>query len=1291
MDARARHLGGGAGRPAAWLVAGLLVGVAWAPAAWGQGSPAQSETHWMSPGIGEWGHPLNWDNGVPDATMDAYVENGGVAEVTGITGTAAASALSIGMTGAGAVSLNGGALEAGGILIGASGTLYCFQDFAHGGYLGLEAGLVQMQGHNLTLDASDCLINNGMIADAGIVLIGAVGTESLSQVQGSLGALSLRLGGSFGSAGVYDLTEGSVVLDALLDGNMLVGLGGEGLFRQHSGSVGVRNAALGVLGGADGTYVLTDGMLIASAATPVPGEGPLQAEQYGGVWVGVGGGGRFYQDGGDVMADLVGIGVEAGGVGRYEMTDGYLYVGSGLVAGDQPAQEIGEPVPGMLLVGVDGNGTMVQSGGGVSAAVAALAVRSGSVGVYRMTDGRLDLGMGLAAAPMEQPAQEAVWGGLYIGVEGSARFIQEYGEVNDRAVFVAAMPGSVGVYEIVDGSHFILGGDGEGYVYVGFGGDGTYGQGGGLVQCSAFAVGVEAGSVGRAEVSDGVLAVGGAMPMGDAPLQPEIYSDLWVGYAGSGTFSQSGGEVYTNGLYLAQDAGADGTYLHTGGVLEVGQMSLGDGEGLFVYDGGQIIPQWEEGLYLEYGAGAGTVVVEQGTLALNSLELHSAGTNRLVQNGGWVTIRGLVMGYVSWRGGGGGADYEMNGGGLLVCDEVYGEPKDLLVGEESVFTQTEGSVVVCNGSLYVGGWEHNWDEEVGYGEYSMSGGMLNVLRVGYVGYVTALPRGHIYIGGIYAQTEGYFYLSGGEVWASRLYVGPLCTQGGFPAGGEAGTGLDMPLMGFGLLEMSGGLIHLDGDGDAGESESTVGGVISGFGTIISAGPIHVLQDGQIVATGGTLTIDGELRSTGTVVIMPEAALLTHGTLDGSVDNMGVLAAYGGDLRLTGGVLNAEGAVLSNRPGTSLHVDAYELVHLGGIRAYAGGAVTFSQPITNHDGQRIDLYGGAVEAPGIVNEPGGVLAGSGEIFVEAGGLDNYGTTDFSGTTWIYGELVNQPGAELGVRNGDLHVTGLTLNEGHIKILDGMYFFDGGYDGNGTVDVDPAVAVVSGDLKVGPAGVLRLDAPSRLEVRGNFLNASTQEAAFDLSAGTVQLHGRGRQALEAAGADIGASLAGWSANFAIGRLVIEPGAKADLADAFDNALDGAAAEAVYVDTLEIEAYGGIALNGLHLYYLRGGEPATDGIPKQLFYGDFDMDGDVDYLDYVLMKRNAATAEGADWRHCDTDGDGDVDYYDFLAMKASFGAATEVIEPLDGGAAAVPEPATLALLAVGGALLALRRRRQ
>ena len=80
--------------------------------------------------------------------------------------------------------------------------------------------------------------------------------------------------------------------------------------------------------------------------------------------------------------------------------------------------------------------------------------------------------------------------------------------------------------------------------------------------------------------------------------------------------------------------------------------------------------------------------------------------------------------------------------------------------------------------------------------------------------------------------------------------------------------------------------------------------------------------------------------------------------------------------------------------------------------------------------------------------------------------------------------------------------------------------------------------------------------------------------------------------------------------------------------------------------------------------------------LLPGDATLDRNVDFLDYVRVATNYGV--GSSWTQGNVTGDGAVDFLDYVRIATNYGAHT-------------PEPATLALLGLGGLGVLLRRKRK
>jgi hypothetical protein len=101
----------------------------------------------------------------------------------------------------------------------------------------------------------------------------------------------------------------------------------------------------------------------------------------------------------------------------------------------------------------------------------------------------------------------------------------------------------------------------------------------------------------------------------------------------------------------------------------------------------------------------------------------------------------------------------------------------------------------------------------------------------------------------------------------------------------------------------------------------------------------------------------------------------------------------------------------------------------------------------------------------------------------------------------------------------------------------------------------------------------------------------------------------------------------------------------------------------------------------------------LESNIWAGDINLDGQVDYVDLGLLAGNWNLTSGGTWGIGDLNGDGQVNYIDLGIMAGNWNAG--VVSPTMSfsqalAVSAVPEPATLAILGAGAIGLLRRRRR-
>ncbi len=534
-------------------------------------------------------------------------------------------------------------------------------------------------------------------------------------------------------------------------------------------------------------------------------------------------------------------------------------------------------------------------------------------------------------------------------------------------------------------------------MYVGYSGSGSFTQTGGTHATDPFYLGFNAGSLGTYSLSGtGVLT-----------------SDTeYVGYAGSGSFTQSGGTNTTGSLVLAQSTGSFGVYNLTGGLLLIGSSGITQGSGSAAFN-----------------LGGGTLGASAAWSSPISMTLTGSGGNATVDTtGGNIGLSGVLSG----------------SGGLNKVG-----PGTLTLNNSNTFT---GNTLVSAGTLMLGN-----GSALAYSTFDTSGaGALSF------GSQTAVTLGGLINGGtvVLANTAGQTVNLTLQPTGSPTFSGNLTGNGGLV---KAGTGM----------------LTLSGQDSYSGGTTILGGALAFTATtaVPNTGTITIGPGGALVATpiyNPAAPVSSWLAS-GPIVANPSGAIALP---NGTVDNESIaLSATSSGLSL--------GAVGSATYGGTLTTPA-ATVYLGG----GGGTLYFTSNLSGSGSLAVGTRGG----PGSVVLTG-VNSLGGTLTVDGGSLQLPSGSLAAGT-----EYIGYSGTGSFVQTGGTNTIANTLYLGENFGSVGTYNLLGGL----LVVTNVVPGLGSGSLNVTSGSVVA--ATGAITVATPIVLATGNSGTFNTSSSTLTLAGQ-----------------------------------------------------------------------------------------------------------------------------------------------------------------------------------------
>ena len=325
--------------------------------------------------------------------------------------------------------------------------------------------------------------------------------------------------------------------------------------------------------GSSGTFILSGGSFAA------PSED-----------IGISGSGSFTQTGGTNSAGTMNMAYAPYGFGVYNLNGGLLLIGSGGILPQSNLATVTfgggtlgkRPWSTSIVMAVTGSGaysTVDTTGGNIS--LSGNLTGSGTLskvgpGVLSVSGTSSNIGgLIVNGGTLQFPSGSLAAGNEYLGYSATGALTQTGGtHAVANTLNLGYNSGSYGSYNL-SGNGLLYA---TSYEYVGNTGSGSFVQSKGTNNVGlALYLGYNAGSSGAYTLNGGLLAL--AMSAENATV--------YIGYSGSGSFTQSSGTNSVFATDLAKSPGSSGSYLLSGGSLVENVETVGDaGSGVFTQSGG---------------------------------------------------------------------------------------------------------------------------------------------------------------------------------------------------------------------------------------------------------------------------------------------------------------------------------------------------------------------------------------------------------------------------------------------------------------------------------------------------------------------------------------------------------------------------------------------------------------------------------------------------------------------------------------------------------------------------------